>query len=220
MSSALELTGAGPMLVYYVEGLMAEQISLDAAAEAMREAMRQTVQRHSFWYLVQGGLMVIAGLIALIYPLFSTVALVVFLGWMLIIAGLFQGISLIGATKVPHFWMQLLSLVLAVVVGVLFVRNPGVGVATLTLLLVVFFMVEGFSKIVFSLTIRPFPNWGWVLASGIVGVLLAGYLWTSPVLGVWLLGVLIGINLISQGFALGYLAWNVRNAPEAATDPG
>jgi len=103
-------------------------------------------------------------------------------------------------------------MVLACVIGVIFVRNPAEAVLTLTLLLIVFFMVEGISKIIFSLTIRPFPNWGWVLASGVVGVLLAFYLWSNPVTAVWLLGLLIGIQLISEGAALGYLAWQVRRS--------
>ena len=66
------------------------------------------------------------------------------------------------------------------IVGVLFVRHPGEGLLTLTLLLIVFFMVEGISKVIFALTIRPFPNWGWVLASGVIGILLAFYLVGQP----------------------------------------
>jgi hypothetical protein len=66
----------------------------------------------------------------------------------------------------------------------------------LALLLIVFFMVEGFAKVVFSLTIRPLPNWGWVLASGIVGILLSFYLLANlTTMAVWLLGVLVGIQL-------------------------
>ena len=132
------------------------------------------------------------------------------LGWLLIISGIVQGISLIGARSVPNFWFQLISVVLAVVVGVLFVRNPGVGLLSLTLLLIVFFMVEGISKVIFALTIRPFPNWGWVLASGIIGIVASIYLLSNPVTAVWLLGLLLGVVLISEGAALGYLAWHVR----------
>ena len=51
-------------------------MSLEAAAQAMREAMRQTVKRHSLWYLVQGGLMILAGILALIYPVVSSFAAV------------------------------------------------------------------------------------------------------------------------------------------------
>ena len=185
--------------------------SLESAAQAMREAMRETVRRHSFWYLVQSALMIVGGVIALFYPILSSFAMVLFLGWVLIITGIVQGISLIGARNVPHFWLQLISVVLSVIIGVLFLRHPGAGLLTITLLLIVFFMVEGISKLIFALTIRPFPNWGWVLASGIVGILLSFYLWASlPITAIWLLGVLLGIQLICEGAALGYLAWQAR----------
>ena len=188
-------------------------ISLEAAAEAMREAMRETVKEHSLWYLVQGGLMVAAGVFALLYPAISSVAVVLVLGWLLIISGLVQGIGLIGARHVPHFWLQLISVALCVVVGLLLVRNPGGGLLTLTLLLIVYFFVEGVSKMIFALTIKPFPNWGWVLASGLIGVLLAIVLLNSmPVTAAWLIGLLLGIQLISEGAALGYLAWQVRRS--------
>ena len=157
--------------------------------------------------------MVLAGVVALLFPVFSSVAVVLMLGWLLIISGIFQAISLIGATNVPHFWLQLISVALSVVIGFLFLRNPGQGLLTLTMLLIVFFMVGGMAKVIFALTIRPFPNWGWVLASGIIGVLLAIYLWSSlPVTAAWLLGILVGIQLISEGAALGYMAWQVRRA--------
>jgi uncharacterized membrane protein HdeD (DUF308 family) len=186
---------------------------LEAAALVMREAMRETVRRHSLWYLIQGGLMVLAGVLALVYPLVSSTTVVIFLGWLLVVSGLIQAIGLIGARHVPHFWIQLVSAVLFVIVGMLFLRNPGEGLLTLTLLLIVFFMVEGVSKVIFALTIRPFPNWGWVLLSGLVGIMLALYLWANiPVTAAWLLGALLGIGLISEGAALGYLAWRVRNS--------
>jgi uncharacterized membrane protein HdeD (DUF308 family) len=186
-------------------------MSLDAAAQVMREAMRETVRRHSLWYLIQGALMILGGILALIYPIMSSVAVVLFLGWVLIVSGVVQGISLIDARNVPHFWLQLVSVVLSIVVGLLLIRNPQQGLLTVTLLLIVFFMVEGFSKVIFSLTIRPFPNWGWILVSGIIGILLSLFLWANlPVTAIWLLGLLVGIQLISEGAALGYLAWRVR----------
>jgi uncharacterized membrane protein HdeD (DUF308 family) len=195
---------------------MAEQMTLDQAAAAMREAMRQAVERHSNWYLIQGGLMVLAGIVALIFPVISSVAVVLMLGWLLIISGVFQGISLIGAKNVPHFWLQLISVVLSLIVGFLFVTRPGEGLLSLTLLLIVFFMVAGISKVVFSLTIRPFPNWGWVLASGIVGIVLSLLLWSMlPVAAVWILGLFVGIQLICEGAALGYLAWHVKQGGTA-----
>jgi len=191
-------------------------MSLEAAAEAFREAMRDAVRRYSLWYLVDGGLLVAAGLVAVIYPALASSGVVVLLGWLLIVSGLLRGIGLIGTSQVPHFWLQLIAVGLAVLVGILFLRDPDQGLLPIALLLLLFFLVEGMSKVIFALSIRPLPNWAWVLASGIVGILLALLLWTrlsSPT--VWLIGILIGVQLIGEGAALGYLAWELRRRPPA-----
>ncbi|MCP4382921.1 MAG: HdeD family acid-resistance protein [Hyphomicrobiales bacterium] len=188
-------------------------VSLDAAAEVFRDAMRETVKKHSLWYLIKGILLVVAGILAIVYPVISSVAFVVFLGWLLIISGVVQGVSLIGAGKVPHFWLELISVVLALLVGFLLVRDPAQGLQTITLLIIVFLMIQGISKIVFALTIRPFESWGWVLASGVLGIVLSVVLWGSlPGTAAWLIGLLIGIELIGEGAAIALLAWRVRQA--------
>jgi uncharacterized membrane protein HdeD (DUF308 family) len=100
---------------------------------------------------------------------------------------------------VPQFWLQLVSVVRSVIVGVLLIRHRGEGLLMLTLLPLLYFMIEGISKVIFALTIRPFPNWSWVLASGVVGILVVLYLWASlPVTAIWLLGVLLGIQLFAK----------------------
>lgn len=188
-------------------------IPLDAAAAALREAMRETVKRYSLWYLIQGVLLVVAGVLALVYPFIASVAIVFLLAWILIVSGVLQGIGLIGASNVPHYWLQLISAVLAILIGVLLLRAPDSGLLIMTVLLIVYFMVEGIAKIIFALSIRPFPNWGWVLGSGLVGILLSLILWANmPLTSEWVLGLMLGILLICEGAALTYLAWRVRTA--------
>lgn len=192
-------------------------MSLEAAAEVLREAMRETVKRHWFWYLLQGGLMVVAGVLALVYPVVASVAVISLLGWVLIASGLLQGLSLIGAQHVPNFWLQLVSVALSIVVGILFLSNPEDGLTTVTFLLIVYFVVEGISKVIFALSIRPFPNWGWVLGSGVLSIGIAFVLYASmTAFSVWFLGLLLGIQLVAEGAALGYLAWDVRRAAHPA----
>jgi uncharacterized membrane protein HdeD (DUF308 family) len=192
-------------------------MSLEAAAEVLREAMRETVKRHWIWYLLQGALMVVAGVLALVYPVVASVAVISLLGWVLIASGLLQGLSLIGAQHVPNFWLQLVSVALSIVVGILFLSNPEDGLTTVTFLLIVYFVVEGISKVIFALTIRPFPNWGWVLGSGALSIGIAFVLYASMTsFSVWFLGLLLGIQLIAEGAALAYLAWDVRRAAHPA----
>jgi len=133
-------------------------ISLDAAGAAMRDTMRDTVRRNSLLYLLQGILMVITGVLALIYPSLASVAIVRLLGWFLIASGIFQGFGLIGAREVPYFWMELLSAVLAIVIGVLLLRHTDAGLLFFSVLFLIYFMIEGMVKAIFAFIIRPFPN--------------------------------------------------------------
>ncbi|WP_246272808.1 HdeD family acid-resistance protein [Oricola thermophila] len=143
----------------------------------------------------------------------SSVAVVVMLGWLLVVSGILQALGLVGASHVPHFWLQLVSAALSLVVGFLFLASPGEGLLALTLLLIVFFIVGGMARIVFALTIRPFPEWGWILGSGIVGLGLGVLLFAQmPVAAAWLLGLLVGIQLLCEGLALSWMAWRVRRA--------
>ena len=178
-----------------------------AAAE---RAVRETVRRHSTLFLVQAALLVVAGLIAIASPLMSSLALTWFLGWILIVAGLVQAISLVAAGRVPHFWLQLFSAVVSVITGFLFIRHTGVAVTTLAILLVVFFLVEGIAKVIMALTVRPLANWGWLLVSGLIGIGLAVFLIANPPLSLVVLGVFIGIQFLSEGIAIGWLAWQAR----------
>ena len=188
-------------------------MTMAQASAAMREAMRETIKRYSTWYLLEGVLLVVAGLVALIWPYVASVALIFLLGWILIVSGVLQGIGLIGAKEVPHFWLQLVSAVLALLIGILLLRNPNAGLLIMTVLLIVYFFVEGISKVIFAMNIRPFVGWLWVLLSGIVGLLLGAYLWANmPVASEWVLGVLLGIQLIVEGAALALLAWMVRSS--------
>ena len=68
-------------------------MSLNAAAEAFREAIRETVKRYAVWYLIEGVLLVGVGILAIIYPVVTSAAVVVLLGWLLIISGVLQGLK-------------------------------------------------------------------------------------------------------------------------------
>jgi uncharacterized membrane protein HdeD (DUF308 family) len=190
---------------------MNEGISLESASQVMREAMREAIKRYSIWYIVQGALMMLAGAFAFAYPILPSSAVPLLLGWLLIISGVAQGTSLIGARNVPHFWVQVLSVAVSLIIGLMFLRIPGERLFLLTVLLIVYFITEGISKLILALTIRPLPGWQWVLASGLLGIMAAILTWSKlPVTAIWILCPLLGILLLGQGAAIGYLAWRAR----------
>lgn len=186
-------------------------VTVNEASAVLRAAVRDTIRKRSFLYLIQGGVMVLAGVVALIFPVFMGAGLLSLLGWLLILSGVVQVVSLIGATQVPYFWLQLVTVVLEVVVGYLLISNPTAGLVAVTFLMLVLFLVDGIARLVFALMIRPMGDWLWVLASGLVAIACAALLLANlPEAASWLLGVLLGIHLISAGGALGLLAWKLR----------
>ena len=87
----------------------------------------------------------------------------------------------------------------------------------MTFLMLVLFLVDGFARLVFALMIRPMGDWLWVLASGLVGIACAAVLFADlPEARGWLLGLLLGVHLVSAGGALGLLAWKLRRADAEA----
>ena len=191
-------------------------VTVNEASAVLRAAVRDTIRKRSLFYLLQGGVMVLAGIVALVVPAFMSAGLLSLLGWLLILSGIVQVVSLIGATQVPYFWLQIITVVLEVVVGYLLVSNPAAGLVAVTSLMLVLFLVDGFARVVFALMIRPMDDWLWVLGSGLVAVACAAILLANlPEAASWLLGFLLGVHLISAGGALGLLAWNLRRAAAA-----
>ena len=187
-----------------------ESISLEQASEAYRAAMHQAVRKYALVYIAEGMLLIIAGLLAVLYPLFAGAAVAVPLGWLLISAAVLQGIALFGTRQMPHFSMQLLSIVIALLVGFLLLRNPQQAREVITLLVIVYLMVQGVARLTFGLTIRPFENWLWVVLSGVLGVALSLLLIVSlPEPPVWIIALFVGLELIGEGGAILALAWKV-----------
>ena len=188
-------------------------ISVNEAAAVLRAAVRDTIQKRSLLFLIQGGVMVLAGVLALIFPVFASLGILSLLGWLLILSGIVQIIALIGATQVPYFWLQLISVALEILVGYLLVTRPEAGLVAVTFLMLALFLVGGITRVVFALMIRPMDDWLWVLASGLVAIVCALILFASlPQAATWLLGFLLGLELIAVGGAQGLLAWRVRQA--------
>ncbi|WP_347266101.1 DUF308 domain-containing protein [Paracoccus sp. (in: a-proteobacteria)] len=190
--------------------------SITAASQILRDAVQLQFQRYSLWYMAQGGLIALTGIIAVIFPLIYSTAANGFLGWLLIFVGALQGASLIGSRSSQAFPLHIVSAVLFVVVGVLFLGSPADNLLTISMLLVVLLMVQGISRVVFALSVRPLERWTWVLGGGVFEIVLAILLWVAlPASGLWLIGGALGLGLIAEGGALVLLAWQVRGSPAA-----
>ena len=200
-----------------------ESITLQQAAEAYRTAMHQAVRKYALVYIAEAILLIVAGLLAMLYPLLSGAAIAVPLGWLLIATAALQGVALFGTRQMPHSSLQLLSIVIALLVGILLLRNPAQAREVITMLVIVYLMVQGVARLTFGFTIRPFENWLWVVLSGVLGVALSLLLIASlPEPPVWVIALFVGLELIGEGGAMLALAWKVvvpRGAQPAPPSP-
>jgi uncharacterized membrane protein HdeD (DUF308 family) len=174
-----------------------------------------SIQAHWKMFVVEGIVLLVLGLLALLVPPLATLGITIFLGWLFLISGVMGLIATFMARGAPGFWWSLLSAVLGIAVGLVLLASPVGGAISLTLVLIAFFIVEGIASIMYALDHRREPSgrWGWMLFSGLIDLLLAAMILVGlPGTAAWALGILVGINMIFGGSALLAMGLHARNA--------
>ena len=183
-------------------------------ADRLRSTVTASMQEHWVLFLVEEIILVILGLAAIIVPPLATLAVAIFIGWLFLISGIVGLVTTFWMRHAPGFWWSLLSAVLGIVAGIVLIGSPVSGAISLTLVLIVFFIIEGVASIMFALEHRRelSGRWGWMLASGIVDLVLAAIIFAGlPLSAAWALGLLVGINLVFGGSALVAMALHARS---------
>jgi uncharacterized membrane protein HdeD (DUF308 family) len=185
----------------------------------LQQALSQAVREHWKLFLVEGIVLVILGVLAIAVPQLASIAATIMIGWLFLISGVAGLITTFGARHAPGFWWSLLSAVLGIAAGVVLLGWPLSGVITLTLLLIVFFIIEGVLSIMYALEHKRelTGQWGWMLVSGIIDLVLAAMIWAGlPSTAAWALGLLVGINMLFGGASMIAMAMHARSSDAVA----
>ena len=160
-------------------------------------------KKNAGWLIALGALTIIAGILATASTLLSGMIVVVCIGIALVIGG---GARTIGAFSAGSFGQGALAFIggiLTLGAGLILTARPGIGLATLTLMLGAYLLVDGISGIVLAFHLRPENGWGSMLFSALIGVILGLFLLREwPLSGVWAIGTLVGVNLLVSGFCM------------------
>jgi uncharacterized membrane protein HdeD (DUF308 family) len=168
------------------------------------------VRKHSTWFLVIGIALVILGMVAIGYAVAMTIVSVLFLGWLLIIGGIFEVIHGFSRRQWSGFFINLLAGVLYAVAGVVMIANPALAAVSLTLLIAIILIVAGLFRLVVAFS-TPLHHRGWLILNGVISILLGVMIWRSwPVSGLWVIGMFIGIDMIFDGWTEIMLALTAR----------
>jgi uncharacterized membrane protein HdeD (DUF308 family) len=165
-------------------------------------------------FLVEGILLALLGLAAIIIPPLASLAVTIFLGWMFLVSGI-AGLALtFWARQMPGFWWSLISAVLAIGAGIILLARPVQGTLTLTIVVGAYFVAEGVATIMYALEHRRelSGRWSWMLVAGLMDIVISFFIIAGlPGSALWTIGLLVGINLLIGGTALIGMALAARN---------
>jgi uncharacterized membrane protein HdeD (DUF308 family) len=181
----------------------------------IQRAVANALHAHWLLFLIEGVVLVVLGVTAIGLPPLATLAATIIIGWLFLLSGVMGLVTTFWMRNAPGFWWSLISGLLGVVVGTLLLASPLRGAVSLTIVLVVFFVIEGVASIMFALDHKRelSGRWGWMLVSGIVDLVLATMIVGGlPSTAAWAIGLLVGINMVFGGSALIAMALHARHA--------
>lgn len=165
------------------------------------------------WFVALGILLVILGTLGIGSAFVTTLATVVFIGSLMLIAGVAQIISAFSVKGWGGFFVDLLSGVLYAVTGFLVIQHPLAAITTLTLLIAMMLIFGGIFRIALAVMVR-FPNWSWMLLHGVITLALGISIWNKwPEDSLWVIGLFVGIDMLFNGWSLVMLGFAAKGLP-------
>lgn len=160
------------------------------------------------WPLLMGlGISVmVLGVLAIIASQTATFAAVLTFGILLLLSGILHLIHAFRARRWGGLFLSMGVGAIYLITGLLLVVQPGLGALALTLLIAGFFLATGVFRIAAALSAR-FPSRGWLLADGVLSVILGAIIWSQlPAAALWVIGLFVGIEMLFAGWSLVSLA--------------
>ena len=189
-------------------------------------SLLQELHKAAGWGIAVGTLLAILGIVAIAVPLATAIAIGLLFGWLFILGGIIQmSYAFLTRSSGAFIWNLLLG-VHNLLGGISVPFAPGIAALTLSVILAISIVVQSLIQVATAFQVRPEQGWGWLLFSGVTGLILGALIWAQgPAGAVWLLGVWFGLNLLSDGSGLAMASCLIRaklkqqdrlEAPEAA----
>jgi len=170
------------------------------------------VRRSLGWLVGLGILMILLGIAAIVEPFIATAVIARALSWTFLLAGIVRTVHAFQSRHQRDFWLRLLAGILYIIVGILLLGNILGAKLSLTLAFGGVILAQGILEVIAALKIRPELNWGWMLCSGIIAIILGILiLYRWPNNAIWLLGFFTGISFIFSGTWMIMLPAAIRN---------
>lgn len=174
----------------------------------------ETLEQHWVTWVGVGVLLAVLGLVFISYATFATVASAVLFGALLAISGVIETFAAYRDRAGMHRAFFLMWGVLEIIVGVLMLSYPVQAALALTMLVTALLITSGVMRLMVAGS-YPAPFRTWMLLAGVVNLALGFMVFGGwPATGLWFIGLCIGVSLLTNGIAIGLVAWQLhRHAP-------
>jgi uncharacterized membrane protein HdeD (DUF308 family) len=189
---------------------------MEMGSVSMDPEVREGLRRSWKVLMTVGVLAILLGCVAILVPAVASVATAVFIGWILVIAGVFLTAGAFTAHSIGTVVLRLLWALLTVAVGLWLIVEPHNGTLTLTFVLGIYFLFMGLTRIAVAFAARGRQGAGLVGLSGVAGLLIGILVLAKfPSSADWAIGLLVGIDLIFAGWTLTSVALVGRDLSRA-----
>lgn len=176
---------------------------VEMGGEAIDPGLREDLANGWKGLMVAGVLAILVGCVAILVPAVASVATAIFIGWILIIAGVFLVAGAFGQRSAGRLAWRLFWALLTIIAGIYLVTAPLDGTFTLTVVLGIYFFLMGLTRVFVAFAARGEPGASLVGISGLAAVLVGALILAKlPESSDWAVGLLVGIDLIFAGWAL------------------
>jgi len=178
--------------------------------------MRKGLSKASKSVMLFGFLVLVLGIIAVIYPAgFGKISVVV-IGVFLVIGALLRLSFAFLSYTIGSMLLKYLYALLMLIAGVWIIMNPEMGLEALTLVMAIYFIIDGITAIAYSFSLMPIGGGIYLIISGIIGIVLGILIFTKwPESSNYAIGIYLGIKLIFDGLALVLTGGAVRKSAKA-----
>lgn len=176
---------------------------MEMSGAALDPEVREGLRRSWKALMAVGVLAIFIGCVAIVVPAVASVGTAIFIGWLLIVAGGFLIAGAFTAHSIGTVVLRLIWAFLTVLVGIWLVVEPDNGTLTLTVVLGIYFLFMGITRIAVAFGSRGREGAGLVGLSGFAGLLVGILILAElPSSADWAIGLLVGIDLIFAGWTL------------------
>jgi uncharacterized membrane protein HdeD (DUF308 family) len=152
------------------------------------------------WFVALGIAQLVLGAIAWFDVIAFTIAGVIFIGALVLVAGVFQIVHAFMDREWGSFALHLLVGILYVIGGLLLMDDPFPGAFIITIFVAAALVIGGILRIIIGVQHRHMPGWGLLVAGGVISLLVGLMLYMMlPWSGLWVVGTLIAVELIVHG---------------------